>query len=1133
MAGSIRTIHRPRRWTGRHRPFILIALVACQANSLCGQSNDCESGVVYSSRIVSESQYLPLELQGFSEYLPPEDPGEVPRKYLVERWSGIRQVHHVHSGGSFTQRLAFSGEWRFEAQTPVDTTTKTIEYLVHRHATGEDDTGSCDNLRTGINSLPGGGCADYSCGDFKVEPTDRGYTSTAEYDSCANGFGYFWTSEDTVSEELLELDTEENAMARAEINGTTGSSNHSFANDFERNWDVYDRTRPVAFHAQRVRFFALFPLTCPGTYTVLYAYRKWAIGSDRPEDPNHFDTDRVSFTEWSTRAPGPSSWIEIPLEKGMNVEIVDAAIFSTCDSTSAGTAQERLSSVDLSISLGGDAAGNPYGVVLLRSTGVTPALAQPGSLQFWNSNPAAVEVIRDTEEIIESIRTPNRLMTVTAVSPTAFRLDHFLTDSDGLDPEASPDITQEITFIDAQEDRILRLSERAFGKTTVREYRDSKTTDRIELVTGNGLRREVLDRSMSDDAITTENRTTYDSSDDLASQTLERYREFPWGRSLIEVVLDPEGAALTATFSYYDDPAVDGSAYGRVRTRTDPSGHWLRYEYDAEGRINRLTEPFLNAPEDADPNELYERVFSYTTIPDQDTDGIEESLEIVDSRLLGQSIGRRFKVELTAVVGFDDKPTEETWELIATDPEANWDDASNLRTVRRIIAEGPFRDRIAQTWLPHGLAVFTRYETLNDFVTVITQTGVEPDEEGRMQRGTINTRIISRDGHLISEETRDIETDHLLDQQVAAASDERGRPTRIEYLDGSFETLTYDCCGQNSGTDRNGLSFMIEYDALGQVAARTTGGVRYEYSYDADGRVTERRRVHPEGGTDTATRYEYDLAGRRLSETDQMGGIRSIAYAELPDGSRVESVTHPDGSETRIVRARDGRPLSIDGSRESPRRYVYGVNENGFYTREIRIGDNDAETEWSETTSDFAARPYLILHADGSQETREFDLRGNLVSMSDRDGTRHLFENDPAGFSSLQAIDMNGNGQVDPDGPDRVTRTSRSLVVENGEPIDRTTVERWVGDGTDEPETFHIADHWLTRQAQRESRGASFVITEARSLPSGDLDITTTESGEPDRRTIYRKADPSSRKSSTTKGTYYARPALFTTPSAG
>ena len=535
------------------RSPILLNLIGCWAASLSGQSNDCESGVVYASRIVSESQYLPLELQGFSEYLPPANPDEVPRKYLVERWSGVRQVHHIHSGGSFTQRLAFSGEWRFDAQTPAATTTKTIEYLIHRYATGEDDTGSCDNLRNGINSLPDGNCALYSCGELTVDPTTRGYAPTPEQDRCANGFGYFWTSEDTVSEELLEPDTEENAMIRAEADGTTGSSSHSFANDFERNWDVNDRTRRVAFHAQAVRFFALFPLTCPGTYTVLYAYRKWPIGSDRPEEPNHFETNRVTFTEWSSRAPGPSAWIEIPLEKGMNIEIVDAAIFSTCDSTSAGKAQTRLSSVDLSISLGGDAVGNPYGVVLLRSPGVTAALAQPGALQFWNPNPAAVEVIRDAEGVIESIRTPDRLVLVTAVSPTSCRLDHFLGNPDNHDPGTPPDIGQEITFVDSPDDWILRLSEQAFGKTTVREYRDSKSTDRIELVTGNGLRREVLDQSVSDDGITTENRSTYNSSDDLASQTLERHREFPWGRSMIETILDPEGAALTATFSYYDD----------------------------------------------------------------------------------------------------------------------------------------------------------------------------------------------------------------------------------------------------------------------------------------------------------------------------------------------------------------------------------------------------------------------------------------------------------------------------------------------------------------------------------------------------------------------------------------------------
>ena len=120
----------------------LIALSVCLATLLHAQPNTCEFGVVSASRILSESQYLPIELQGFFEYKPPADPDEVPRKYLVESWSGVRQVHHVHSGGSFTQRLTLNGEWRYDASTSADTTTKTIEYLIHRFATGEDETGS-------------------------------------------------------------------------------------------------------------------------------------------------------------------------------------------------------------------------------------------------------------------------------------------------------------------------------------------------------------------------------------------------------------------------------------------------------------------------------------------------------------------------------------------------------------------------------------------------------------------------------------------------------------------------------------------------------------------------------------------------------------------------------------------------------------------------------------------------------------------------------------------------------------------------------------------------------------------------------------------------------------------------------
>ena len=1089
---------------GAFHLFTAAILSAGPAVRLRAQTNDCVIQTTFAEEIVCESRYLPLELIGFFEYLPPADPDEVPRKYLVERWSGVRQAHHIHSGGSFTQRLTFRGEWRFDGETGQQTTDKSIDYFIHRYATNTDEEGTCANLKNGIVSLPGGTCSNLACGPLTVQPTSRNYEPSGSL-RCANGFGEVWTSEDNVAEELLEPDTEEKAMIRAEAKATTGTSSLSFAHDFERNWESYDRLKKVPFPAQKVRFFVNFPPTCPGTYQIVYAYHRWPIGSQRPDEPNHFETDSVTFTEWSTRAPGPSSWIDVPLEKGMNIEIVSAALTNSCDATAAGTVETRLSSVDLSISLGGDGTGGSYGLLILRSDAISDALGQPGSLQFWNTRPDRIEVARSDDGILESIRTPRHFITITPVDATSYRMDHHRRTGNGEpDPESPAETSQTVTFLETGEERILGIAEQAFGRTIHREYRESKAGNGMTLITGSGLRHETLEKSTDEGGITTEERTTRDAAGNVSSHRLERYTGSATGRRLIESVVDPQSAALTTVFEYAGAAATAGPVPGQIRRRIDPDGRWLRYDYDADGRVMRLTESFLNAAIDAPSDEVLERLFHYGTVPDLDGDGIAEILETIDSRAIGQPIGRTFTIELSAVVDSDGRANTETWELVATEPEATWNSSSNLKTITRTITEDPFKGRIARVQLPDGSSMIARFEISGGLVTTTTESGIDPDENGRLQKGSISVRTADLDDNLLSEEVRDIETGVLTHRKLATMIDGRGRPTRFDYLDGSFETQSHDCCGLSAGVDRNGVSFQIEYDALGRVSRSTRAGIRFGYRYDADDRLVEETRIDPEGETETLTRFTYDPAGRLIARTDASGRAQTFAYSALPDGNRLETATHPEGGTTLITRSRDGRPLQVSGTREFPRTLLHGVAETGFFSRETRVGPENAATEWVEVHSDFAGRSHLTRFADGSVETRTYGPRGKIRSLVDRDGISHLYENDRIGSVSLVAIDTNSNGQIDLDGSDRVTRLKRTYVQEDEEWIERTTEEEWL-EGSAQPVMVRVNDRWLTRRLERETRGSRTATSRARLLENGDLEITSTRTGEPDVRTLHRE----------------------------
>jgi len=58
---------------------------------------------------------------------------------------------------------------------------------------------------------------------------------------------------------------------------------------------------------------------------------------------------------------------------------------------------------------------------------------------------------------------------------------------------------------------------------------------------------------------------------------------FSFGRRLILEAEDPDGAALTTTWGYYDDPTDTGS-YGQLKQIVNANGSWTRYYYDDQGR---------------------------------------------------------------------------------------------------------------------------------------------------------------------------------------------------------------------------------------------------------------------------------------------------------------------------------------------------------------------------------------------------------------------------------------------------------------------------------------------------------------------------------------------------------------------
>lgn len=72
-----------------------------------------------------------------------------------------------------------------------------------------------------------------------------------------------------------------------------------------------------------------------------------------------------------------------------------------------------------------------------------------------------------------------------------------------------------------------------------------------------------------------------------------------WGEEVVQVVQDPDNAALTTTYTYHTNSGYRGD-YRKIRSVTTPTGGWTAYDYyddwDTRGQIMYEFGPYLDSP---------------------------------------------------------------------------------------------------------------------------------------------------------------------------------------------------------------------------------------------------------------------------------------------------------------------------------------------------------------------------------------------------------------------------------------------------------------------------------------------------------------------------------------------------------
>ncbi len=154
--------------------------------------------------------------------------------------------------------------------------------------------------------------------------------------------------------------------------------------------------------------------------------------------------------------------------------------------------------------------------------------------------------------------------------------------------------------------------------------------------------------------------TIKDAAGNVARKTKRIYKKFSWNDTLpdpehgtlAEVIEDPDGAALTTRYAYYDDPESPGS-FTQVKTIMYPDGNWVKYDYHEQGaggygRLRSETRAWLDTPPpEYDDDTMIELGHSIMYNYAADWNGVEQFLasrveSIAQNTVSGQTITHSF-----------------------------------------------------------------------------------------------------------------------------------------------------------------------------------------------------------------------------------------------------------------------------------------------------------------------------------------------------------------------------------------------------------------------------------------------------------------------------------------------------------
>lgn len=643
-----------------------------------------------------------------------------------------------------------------------------------------------------------------------------------------------------------------------------------------------------------------------------------------------------------------------------------------------------------------------------------------------------------------------------------------------------------------------------------------------------------------DPSLFTEVVTETDGSLNVIRKTQTNFKAFSWNvpsssiRSLqaevVSIVEDPDGEALTTSFSYYTDP-LDTLNFGRTKSIQYQDGQWVAYEYGSGGAIAKTYRPYkdssLSEPFSESGNDV--KIRTEEVVTDDDSDGIDESAHMTVRKINAVEVSRSYLVNWTDTSsGYVHQASIE-----AAVPGAAWNATGNLRTDYWYFFSGENSGEMAKVKNPDGTMRIYAYsvDSVSGEKTTTIKEG-EPNAAGDdIVDGLETETVVSSLGGQVSRTVTDFASGIVLSQETTVTFDDLGRPTLISYMDGTSESFLYeDCCGDVTVTDRTGLATTTNKEMDGTVASVVTNGITTSYSegYDSDSSdgITGFTKTTTVEGRGTAgsiiTRIDtYSPSGELVASIDPRDSVsRTTGFSEAINGfGRLEkSTTLPNTAVQKNVYHKDGTLYQEYFNGVLIREYDYAVVSDthdgaNFYAKTelvTKLGPNGETTEWVKTYTDMLGRVYKVetpdmdgLGTNGLALTY-YNSKGQRSKQVDPDGLNTLFKYNDKG--ELEEVALSDDDAIDYSGTDRITQTTRSVLDDptNGEVI-RETVSVWE-DGqstgtviqTTDTSTDRL-DVWTARYGQlthlSRTYNGSGSVTDIEARPDSTTATTTTLNG--------------------------------------